>query len=150
MSASDPSRTHEEAPEPPPAAVFFWGVGILIFGLVAAVLIYVFAGEDTDSAAALARGKMYEHNIQLMGGKFALYSVRFVEWFGSLWHGRTLAWTIGVLAIVIAGACFLIDHLLSMPLPREVRLPHRRFSRGRTLQPQRSERTGSFRSRGKN
>lgn len=123
MSDSDPARRNKEAPEPAPAAVFFWGVGVLISGLVAAVLIYVFTGEETDAAAALARGKMYEHNIQLMGGKFALYSVRFVEWFGSLWHGRSLAWTIGVLAIVIAGACFLIDRLLSVPLPRE---PERR------------------------
>jgi hypothetical protein len=30
----------------------------------------------------------------------------FSEWFGGLWHGRALAATIAVIAIVLAAACF--------------------------------------------
>ena len=37
----------------------------------------------------------------------------FNRWFASLWHGRTLAYTIAVLAIAIAVACIRIGDLIS-------------------------------------
>lgn len=97
------------------------GAAILFFGLLAAELIYLFARDDADmdAAAEIARGRGYEHNLEVMGGKFAMLSADFDRWFVSLWHGRSLAYTVAVLAVVIAAACFLGAHLTSSPSPAE-------------------------------
>jgi hypothetical protein len=70
------------------------GAAILFVGLLAAELIYLFAGNDADmdAAAEIARGRGYVHNLEVMGGKFAMLSADFDRWFVSLWHGRSLAW----------------------------------------------------------
>jgi hypothetical protein len=62
---------------------------------------------------------MYRHNIELMGGKFAVYADQFNEWFASLWHGRELAYTVAVLSVAVALVCFLAGRLMSVPLLRE-------------------------------
>jgi hypothetical protein len=41
-----------------------------------------------------------------LGGKFAVLTAEFNDWFASLWHGRALAGTVAVLAVAIAAACF--------------------------------------------
>jgi len=85
-------------------------VAILVVGLVSAALIYAFATDDADAEAAaeIASGRAYQHNLELMGGKFALLSVEFDDWFASLWRGRALAYTIGVLSVALAGVCLWI------------------------------------------
>jgi hypothetical protein len=62
---------------------------------------------------------MYQHNIELRGGKFAVLSAEFNEWFCSLWHGRPLAYMVAVVAVGIALVCFRVGHLMSTSLPRE-------------------------------
>lgn len=103
--------------QPPRAAIHYWGLAILVIGLVSAALIYAFAGDDADASAAgeIASQRMYQHNIALMGGQFAVLSDEFNRWFGSLWHGRALAYTVAVLAVAIAAACFWIGSLMSVP-----------------------------------
>jgi peptidoglycan/LPS O-acetylase OafA/YrhL len=87
--------------------VFYAGVAILCAGLIAAVLIYVSTGDaGTDSAAEIASGRSYEFQIERIGGKATVYVVRFNQWLGGLWHGRQLAYTVAVLSVVIALACF--------------------------------------------
>lgn len=95
-----------------------WGVAILLVGLASAALVYVFASDDSSAGAAdrITGAKMYQHNLELMGGKAAVYADRFDRWFASLWQGRTLAYTVAVIAIAIAVACFWVAHLLSTPL----------------------------------
>ena len=101
------------------------GVAILVSGLVSAALIYAFATDDADAEAAaeIASSRAYQHNLELMGGKFALLSVEFDEWFASFWHGRPLAYTVAVISIAIAGLCLWVAHL-STPLGGEAE--HRR------------------------
>ena len=84
-------------------------------GLVTAVLVYVFAADDTDADAAadLANARMYQHNLEVIGGKFAVYLDEFNRWFARLWHGRSLAFTIAVLAITIAVVCIRVGDLMS-------------------------------------
>ncbi|HJU20897.1 MAG TPA: hypothetical protein VJ891_00180 [Casimicrobiaceae bacterium] len=93
------------------------GFVVLLGGLLAAVAIYLLAGSDADAnaAAAITRQKMYEHNIALIGGKGAIYAVRLNEWLSSLWHGTTLAYTIAVLSVVLAAACFGLAWLMALP-----------------------------------
>ena len=99
----------------------YCGAAILFVGLLAAELIYLFASEDADmdAAAEIARGRGYQHNLEVMGGKFAMLSADFNRWFVSLWHGRSLAYTVAVLAVVIAAVCFLLAHLMVPPSPAE-------------------------------
>jgi hypothetical protein len=93
----------------------YWGVAILLAGLAAAALVYVLAVDDRDMevAAKIASGRMYQHNLELMGGKLGVVLVEVNEWFASLWHGRRLAYTIAVLAIATAAGCFWIAQLMS-------------------------------------
>jgi hypothetical protein len=97
------------------AVIRYWGVAILLAGLASAALIYVFAGDDRDAEAAreIASGRSYEHNLELIGGKLNVYLVHFNDWFASLWHGTSLAYTVAVLAVAIALACFWIAHLIA-------------------------------------
>ena len=106
----------------------YWGLGVLVVGLMGAALIYAFATNDGDAEAAreITSGRMYQHNIELMGGKFAVLSTEFNQWFASLWHGKPLAYTVAVLAVAIALACFWIDRHVSNPLPRDADPPRNR------------------------
>ncbi len=72
-----------------------------------------------NATREITSGRMYQHNIELMGEKFAVLSAEFNQWFGSLWHGRTLAYTVAVVAVGVALVCFWVGHLMSTSLPRE-------------------------------
>jgi len=101
----------------PRSRLRYLGAAILFFGLLAAELIYIFAGNnaDIDAAEEIASGRGYQHNLEVMGGKFASLSVDFDRWFVSLWHGRSLAYTVAVIAVVVAAGCFLVAHLMTPP-----------------------------------
>lgn len=120
----DPIRS-DRAKQRHPGDVVAWycGMAILIGGLVSAVLIYVFAAEDSeaDAAARIASERMYQHNLEVMGGKFAVYADQFGRWFDSLWRGKTLGLTVAVLAAVAALACFGIARLTSSDAPEQER-----------------------------
>jgi len=79
------------------------------------VLIYVFAIDDSDAdtAAEITSARMYQHNLEVIGGKFAVYLDELNRWFSSLWHGRALAYTIAVIAIAIAVVCIRVGDMIS-------------------------------------
>jgi len=119
---SDPHPQYVPAERRPlHTVIYYWGVAILLVGLVGAALIYVFAADDgdTDLVGEITSGRMYGHNLELMGGKFAVYADQFNQWFAGLWHGRPLAYTVAVLAVAIALVCFWVARLMSEPLPSE-------------------------------
>jgi hypothetical protein len=77
------------------------GVICLVAGIVSAVIIYAVA--KTDEPLGIMgvdiptnRDRLY---LERMGGKSYVLLHDFTDWFGSLWHGQRLAYTIGVLAI---------------------------------------------------
>lgn len=84
-----------------------WGIAILLAGLVAAGLIYAFAPDATggDLANQVAQGRMYRHNLELMGGTTAVLIDDFDRWFFGLWHGKSLAATVAVIALGAGIAC---------------------------------------------
>lgn len=100
-------------------ALRYAGFVVLLGGLSAAIAIYLLADSDADANTPtdITRQKMYEHNIALIGGKGAIYAVRLNEWLASLWHGTTLAYTIGLVSAVLAAACFGLAWLMAMPQP---------------------------------
>jgi uncharacterized membrane protein (DUF485 family) len=99
--------------------IFYLGVAVLVAGLIGAALIYVSSANtrSDDLTAQIADQRAYEYQIERFGGMATVYLVRFNEWLSSLWHGRQLAVTVGVLAIMIALVCFWVAGLLSASLP---------------------------------
>ncbi len=102
------------------------GAAILVAGLVAAIVIdrrATSAGEAeylVESGTLLSgNAKRYENQMKQIGGVSNVVAAEFSEWFTSLWHGKRLARTVGVLAIAGALGCFLAAHLLNYPPPEE-------------------------------
>jgi len=89
---------------------------ILTVGLGSAVVIFFTAqapgagplGDPNDS-------KRYLRDMEMVGGKANLLTTQFREWLGSLFQGRSLAATVGVLAVLLALAVW----FFGMPLPPE-------------------------------
>jgi hypothetical protein len=101
--------------------ISYCGVAILLAGLVAAALIYLLAADDSgsDPAAAIESGRVYEYNIERIGGMAAVYAARLNRWLAGLWHGRPLAYTVAVLAVAIALLCFGVARMVFVRLPSE-------------------------------
>jgi hypothetical protein len=95
--------------------VRYWGAAILVTGLLAAALIYAVADDDKDReiATEIASGRMYQHNLELMGGKLGAVMADVNDWFASLWHGKRLAYTVAALAVATGAVCFWVAHLMS-------------------------------------
>ena len=98
------------------------GFSILIAGLLCAAWIFVTATDDVkDSnavsyqivaghsyALATADSKRYQYDAERIGRKSVVVAGEISQWFFILWHGKQLAYTIALLAIVVSLACFLI------------------------------------------
>jgi hypothetical protein len=79
-------------------------IGILVVGLGAALLIFVFA--EIAPGNPLGESKAYVHDMVLYGGKTNMVLGEFAEWLGSLWEGKRLAGTVAVITLLVAGAFF--------------------------------------------
>jgi hypothetical protein len=94
--------------------------------LGSAILIYLRAENDLDSALAYEGGsgnvyptrpedsKRYMHELELYGGKANVIVNEFRTWSVGLWHGKSLAFTVACITIMISsGFSFVARHLLS-------------------------------------
>ena len=98
---------------------------ILLAGLGSAVLIYLKAGDDSPGVFGYeAAGgqvypispedsKMYKHDLELYGGKLNVLADQFMRWFAGLWHGRSLAFTVACITVVISLVFFFVAHNLT-------------------------------------
>jgi hypothetical protein len=79
---------------------------ILVLGLGSAILIYLFAEAAPANPLGYepAESKMYVHDMLLYGGKANLLGSEFADWFGGLWHGKRLAFTVACITLLVAGA----------------------------------------------
>ena len=78
------------------------GTVILLGGLLSAVIVY-FTAPSHHRAPILGvdiRTNRDRLQLQRMGGSNYVLMKDFDEWFGSLWHGRRLAFTLGVLSLL--------------------------------------------------
>jgi hypothetical protein len=112
----------------PQKRLYLIGALLLALGLASAALIYANAEDNADIAlgyemvngvaypTASKDSKAFQRDVRLYGGKFALLSDEFTDWFGSLWRGRRLAFTVAALSVVLsAGLVFVANVLLSDP-----------------------------------
>jgi hypothetical protein len=82
---------------------------ILLTGFGVAVAIYLMADEIPDNPfAEFEQSKKFSHEVQRMGGKMALVANDASAWFGALWHGRHLAYTVACITLVIAVGYYVI------------------------------------------
>jgi len=107
--ASSPQRT-----------LYLIGTSILLLGLIGAATLYALAGEAPGNSigyelvngvvhpVAPGDSKRYRHDLERYGGKMAILTDEFGNWFSGLWHGRSLAYTIGVICVALSGAIFLV------------------------------------------
>ncbi len=85
---------------------------ILLVGLSSAILIYMTAQNNPDNVLDFENSKMYVHNLELYGGKANILASELRNWFAGLWQGKSLAYTIGCIAIVLSsGIFFIANHL---------------------------------------
>ena len=102
--------------------LYFIGVIILLVGLGSAVLIYLTAEDDSESVVgyeivggnvyptAPENSKIYVHDLELFGGKAAVLADEFSRWFAGLWHGKSLAFTVAFISIVISLGFFFVAY----------------------------------------
>jgi hypothetical protein len=85
-------------------------LGILAAGLGAAVAIYLRAAPKGPNPLGFEPEdtKKYLRDLELYGGKLNVLATEFSRWWDSLWHGRTLAYTVASLTLLLAFAFWCI------------------------------------------
>lgn len=118
MRPDKPSRAARRA-VPLHVRLYQAGAAILAVGLCAAVTIYLTAGDDAsgESMLDLANNKRNVLDLERIGGQAAVLAVQFDQWFASLWHGKTLAFTLALLSALAAALCFWLGDELSPAAP---------------------------------
>ena len=90
---------------------------IAVSGLGAAIAIYLTAEDKVDTGLGYEvltpeNSKMYLHNLELYGGKANVIASEMRVWFEGLWHGKTFAYTIICIALVISLSIFFVARQL--------------------------------------
>jgi hypothetical protein len=65
------------------------------------VLGYEIAGGDAYLITP-ENSKKYVHDLELYGGKVNVLAEEFMSWFVGLWHGKSLAYTVGCMAVFLS------------------------------------------------
>ena len=92
------------------------GYVVLVLGLLGASVVY-FTAAASPELPDYSGDRGYNLAMERMGGKASVYLAQFNRWLASLWHGTNLAFTIAVLAAVVAMMCFWLANFLSYPMP---------------------------------
>lgn len=101
---------------------------ILVVGLGSAAFIYQRAvnnlyGEVTDETMhqiMLQNSKLYRHNLEVFGGKLNVIMDDFRRWLNELWHGKSLAFIMACISIIISALFFYTANYLPQPSRSDV------------------------------
>lgn len=92
---------------------------VLVAGLTGASVIYLTTSEnDTDGATGFtsvldpSNSKMFRHDMRVYGGMANIYADEFIRWFAGLWHGKSLAFTVGAITLFVSFVLFYFADLL--------------------------------------
>ena len=87
---------------------------ILACGLASAAIVYLTAADESDNLMIyeFEQSKAYRHDLELYGGKLNVLTSEFMHWFGGLWHGKSLAFTLAFIAVFISSLVFFAARLL--------------------------------------
>lgn len=102
------------------------GIVTLLIGLVISILIYLtadnyeknFLGYEVIGGSAYPirpeDSKIYQRDLQIVGGKAYVLIDEFQRWFTGLWHGKSLAYIIaGITLLISAGFFYAANNFLS-------------------------------------
>ena len=85
---------------------------ILLAGMGSAILIYL--TDENASGSGLVydfvHSKKYRHDLELIGGKANVLADEFCRWFEGLWHGRSLAFIVAGIAVLISCGFFFVAY----------------------------------------
>lgn len=101
---------------------------ILVVGLGSAAFIYQRAvnnsySEVTDETMhqiMLQNSKLYRHNLEVFGGKLNVIMDDFRRWLNELWHGKSLAFIMACISIIISALFFYTANYLTQPSRSDV------------------------------
>jgi len=97
---------------------------VLVIGLSSAIGVYLTAKNNSDSTFGFEvingnvypidpeNSKRYIHDLERYGGKANVLANEFISWFLGLWHGTSLAYSIGCITILVSFGCYLIANQL--------------------------------------
>ena len=110
--------------------LYLVSVIILLAGFGSAVWIYQSAEDDSSNdlgyeivggyvySATPSNTKKYAHDLELYGGKAAVLADHFSRWWSGLWHGKSLAFTVACIALLLSAGVFLLArHASSHVIP---------------------------------
>ena len=91
------------------------GAVVLLGGLGTALLLYQTREDvpDNDLVYQMHHTKRYRHDLQVIGGQMSLLADDLALWFDRLWQGRSLAYTIAWMTVIVSSGFFLVAHHLS-------------------------------------
>ena len=101
---------------------------ILVVGLGSAAFIYQRAGNDPSGEVAdetmrlimLQNSKLYRHNLEVFGGKLNVIMDDFQRWLAGLWDGKSLAFIIACISIIVSCGFFYKANYLPQPSTSDV------------------------------
>jgi hypothetical protein len=100
------------------------GAIIMLVGLGSAIFIYQSDENDSDSVLGYEiidgsaypirpeDSRVYRRDLELYGGKAAMVVDDFSRWFAGLWHGKSLAFTVAGISIIISFIFFFAAYRL--------------------------------------
>jgi len=82
----------------------------LIVGLSISFWIYVTAEApvENDLISDYENSKMYLRSLKVYGGQFGVLADEIRRWFLSLWQGKTLAYTVASITVIVALVLYVI------------------------------------------
>lgn len=85
---------------------------ILLAGLGISAVIYLATGEVSGSAQPyeFEESKQSLRALEVYGGKANVLAAEFMKWFGGLWQGRSLAFTLACMTVLLSGGLFFIAY----------------------------------------
>ncbi len=98
----------------PRTALTLLSIIILLVGLGSAVLVYRAAANSPNNVLGYVEGdgsvypvmpedsKKYLRDMEMYGGKANVLADELRRWFGGLWHGKSLAYTIACMSMLLA------------------------------------------------
>jgi hypothetical protein len=111
---------------------------ILLVGLGSAILIYRTARSDSGNVMGYEHeggsvypimpedSKQYLRGLALYGGTANVLADKFRRWFDGLWHGKSLAFTVGCIAIFISSGIFYVANRSASSQKSDVRSENNR------------------------
>ena len=84
---------------------------ILVVGLASAVGVYLTAVNPADNPLGdpLENSKVYRRALETVGGTSNVVASELMDSFQSLWHGRTLAFTLAAITLAVAYGVYFIS-----------------------------------------